>query len=152
MPFNVASGNSSGYNYASGRLDHQTYFKSLRIEQSHLGRVVMGRIFPAWIAEAALLETFAMLRTIDVPRSQWFFDGHEHVDPAKEANSQATRLASDTTTLAYEYARQGKDWEAELRQRAKEKKLMRELGLTDSESPQQETQEEKEDVEQRQVA
>ena len=26
MPFNVACGNSSGYNYASGRLDHQTYY------------------------------------------------------------------------------------------------------------------------------
>jgi len=25
MPFNIAAGNSSGYNYASGRLDHQTY-------------------------------------------------------------------------------------------------------------------------------
>jgi capsid protein len=25
MPYNVAAGNSSGYNYASGRLDHQTY-------------------------------------------------------------------------------------------------------------------------------
>jgi len=24
MPFNVAAGNSSGYNYASGRLDHHT--------------------------------------------------------------------------------------------------------------------------------
>jgi capsid protein len=31
MPFNVAAGNSSGYNYASGRLDHQTYFKSIRV-------------------------------------------------------------------------------------------------------------------------
>ena len=28
MPFNVACGNSSGYNYASGRLDHQTYYKT----------------------------------------------------------------------------------------------------------------------------
>jgi capsid protein len=36
MPFNVAAGNSSGYNYASGRLDHQTYFKSIRVEQHHL--------------------------------------------------------------------------------------------------------------------
>jgi capsid protein len=53
----------------------------------------------------------------------------EHVDPAKEANAQATRLASNTTTLAAEFARQGKDWEVELRQRAKEKKLMAELGL-----------------------
>jgi capsid protein len=54
----------------------------------------------------------------------------EHVDPAKEANAQATRLASHTTTLASEYAKEGKDWETELRQRAKEVALMKELGLT----------------------
>lgn len=52
-----------------------------------------------------------------------------HVDPAKEATAQATRLASNTTTLAYEYARQGRDWEEALRQRAKEVALMKELGL-----------------------
>ena len=51
------------------------------------------------------------------------------MDPAKEANAQATRLASNTTTYAAEYARQGKDWETELRQRAKETALMRQLGL-----------------------
>ena len=48
---------------------------------------------------------------------------------AKEANAQKIRLASHTTTLANEYARQGRDWEAELKQRAKEIALMRELGL-----------------------
>ena len=48
----------------------------------------------------------------------------------KEANAQATRLANHTTTLANEYARQGRDWEAELRQRAKERQLMEELGLS----------------------
>jgi capsid protein len=61
---------------------------------------------------------------------QWFWDGHEHVDPLKEATAQAARLTSNTTTLATEYARQGKDWEVELRQRAKEVALCRELGLT----------------------
>jgi capsid protein len=65
---------------------------------------------------------------------QWFWDGHEHVDPSKEANAQATRLSNHTTTLANEYAKQGRDWEAELRQRAKEKQLMVELGLTQAES------------------
>ncbi|MCA9205972.1 MAG: hypothetical protein KDA59_23120, partial [Planctomycetales bacterium] len=34
-----------------------------------------------------------------------------------------------------EYARQGKDWEVELRQRAKEKQLMAELGLTEEPQP-----------------
>ena len=60
----------------------------------------------------------------------WFWDGMEHVDPAKEATAQATRLANHTTTLATEFARQGRDWEQELRQRAKERALMDELGLS----------------------
>jgi capsid protein len=58
------------------------------------------------------------------------WDGQEHVDPAKEANAQGTRLVNLTTNLATEYARQGKDWEIELRQIAKERALMQELNLT----------------------
>jgi capsid protein len=57
------------------------------------------------------------------------------VDPQKEAAAQAQRLASNTTTLATEYARQGKDWETELRQRAKEVALMKELGLPVGQAP-----------------
>jgi capsid protein len=129
MPYNIAACNSSGYNYASGRLDHQTYFKSIRVEQSHFETVVLDRILAAWLAEAMLLNEFASLRTISELPHQWFWDGHEHVDPAKEAKAQATRLANHTTTLATEYARVGLDWETELRQRAKEKALMEELGL-----------------------
>jgi len=49
---------------------------------------------------------------------QWFWDGREHVDPAKEAAAQTARLSNHTITLAHEYARAGKDWETELRQRA----------------------------------
>ena len=138
MPFNVAAGNSSGYNYASGRLDHQTYFKSIRVEQSQMARTVLDRILYAWLREAILIEGYLpnSLRTLDSSfEHQWFWDGHEHVDPAKEANAQKIRLANHTTTLAHEYARQGRDWEAELKQRAKEISLMRELGLsTDSTS------------------
>ncbi len=44
MPFNVAAGNSSGYNYASGRLDHQVYYKLIRVDQAHMGRVVLDPI------------------------------------------------------------------------------------------------------------
>jgi len=135
MPFNVAAGNSAGYNYSSGRLDHQTYYKSIRVEQAHLAEAVLDRILEAWLDEAALTEEFAILRTVRSMPHQWFFDGAEHVDPAKEANAQATRLTSNTTTLAIEYARQGRDWETELHQRAKEKKLMKELGLVEESDP-----------------
>jgi lambda family phage portal protein len=127
MPYNIAACNSSGYNYSSGRLDHQTYYKAIRVEQAHVEAVVLDRILAAWLAEA--VKVFG-LGQIDDPSHQWFWDGHEHVDPQKEAAAQAQRLASHTTTLATEYARQGKDWETELRQRAKEAALMKELGLT----------------------
>jgi capsid protein len=129
MPYNIAACNSSGYNYASGRLDHQTYYKSIRVEQSHVESVVLDRVLDAWLAEAVKVFNIGLGQITDASH-QWFWDGHEHVDPAKEANAQATRLASNTTTLAAEYARSGKDWETELRQRAKEVALMKELGLT----------------------
>jgi lambda family phage portal protein len=129
MPFAISAGNSSCYNYASGRLDHQMYFKSIRVEQAHLEAVVLDRILAAWLAEAALLDGV-------VPRMEslhsdhtWFFDGHEHVDPLKESSAQALRLANHTTTYADEYARRGLDWETQLRQRAKELELMSQLGL-----------------------
>ncbi|MFB3894458.1 MAG: phage portal protein [Phycisphaerae bacterium] len=132
MPYSIAACNSSGYNYASGRLDHQTYFKSIRVEQAQCEAVVLDRILDAWMAEA--VKAYPELAGLDEWPHQWFWDGHEHVDPQKEASAQAQRLASNTTTLAAEYARQGKDWESELRQRAKEVKLMNELGLTPQQS------------------
>lgn len=57
---------------------------------------------------------------------------HKEAVSRNPAKAQATRLANHTTTLATEYARVGLDWETELRQRAKEKKLMDELGLAQS--------------------
>ena len=133
MPYNVAAANSSGYNYASGRLDHQTYFKSIRVDQSHIECRALDRILAAWLDEAVLIPGLlpAGLGPIADWPHQWFWDGHEHVDPAKEARAQATRLKSHTTTLADEYARRGQDWESQLRQRAAELQLMKELGLAD---------------------
>ncbi|MFA5291942.1 MAG: phage portal protein [Phycisphaerae bacterium] len=132
MPFNIAACNSSGYNYASGRLDHQTYYKSIRVDQADMAMVILDRILQAWLNEAILISDYLPLhwRTMRRFSHQWFWDGTEHVDPAKEAKAQEIRLANHTTTLADEYAKQGKDWEVELRQRAREKQLMDELGIS----------------------
>lgn len=127
MPYNVAAGNSSGYNYASGRLDHQTYFKSIRVDQSSAEIVVLDPILRAFAKEAERVYDFVDGKY--VWPHQWFWDGTEHVDPAKEATAQGKRLANRTTTLAREYARIGKDWENELEQYAREQKRMIELGL-----------------------
>ena len=130
MPFNVAAGNSSGYNYASGRLDHQVYFKAISVERSVIARTILDRILAAWRAEAVLLEDAVppRLRTGRWTH-EWMWPGHPHVDPAKEANAAQVRLSVGLTTLSDEYAAQGKDWEEQLRQRAREYALARELGL-----------------------
>ncbi len=95
------------------------------------GRRVLDRILTEWLREAARalgIVPASPRDAMSVPHA-WFWDGHEHVDPAKEATAQSTRLASHTTTLAAEYARMGLDWEDQIRQRAKEIELMDELGL-----------------------
>lgn len=145
MPFNVAAGNSSGYNYASGRLDWQTYFKSIRVYQSYMETVILNRLFDRWFRE------YSLSKLVDSdqfsPIHTWFWDGIEHVDPAKEASAQQTRLGNLTTTLAAEYAKQGKDWEVEIRQIAKERKLLTELGITVAEAAPANNDEEKEEDE-----
>ena len=132
MPFNIAAGNSSGYNYSSGRLDHQTYYKAIHVDQAFISRVVLDRILHVWLSEYLTFRNHLVDSML--PAHQWFWDGMEHVDPYKEANAQRLRLENNTTTLAYEYARQGRDWEEELQQRAREKNLCRELGLTEDQT------------------
>lgn len=135
VPYGIALGNSAGFNYASGRLDYQSFYKLLSIEQGFIATRVLAPLMKLWIAsyEMAGLERLSRNTGNVALPYQWFWDGVEHVDPAKEATAQATRLANNTTTLAIEYARQGKDWEEQLRQRAKEKELLTELGLSPSE-------------------
>lgn len=126
MPYNVAAGNSSGYNYASGRLDHQTYHKAIKIDRDAYELIVLDPIFEMWFREWSLLKGISAEDT----QHTWFWDGFEHVDPSKEANSQMIRLQNNTTSLAAEYAKVGKDWEVEVRQIARERQLTDELGIT----------------------
>ena len=143
MPYNIAAGNSSGYNYASGRLDHQTYYKAIKVDQSFMEAEVLDRVLEMWMREWALA-TAADVDLCDC-RHVWFWDGVEHVDPGKEATAQQKRLESHTTNLAIEYAKQGRDWEVELRQIAKEKALKERLGIGDEKKDSQDPNEGEED-------
>ena len=117
---------------ASGRLDNQIYHKSILVDRSFWETEVLNRIFEVWFREYRLT---AGGRVVD-ERHTWFWDGFPHVDPSKEATAQETRLTNNTTTLAAECAKDGRDYLSVLRQRAKEIKLMKELGIPiSSESP-----------------
>ena len=128
MPFNVAAGNSSSYNYASGRLDHQVYHKTLLIERDAIGDTILDPLLAAWEEFDAANHSDDYDISAEVSHT-WMWDGFEHVDPVKEANAQAARLANGVTTLAEECAREGRDYLAVIAQRQRELDLYRRRGL-----------------------
>lgn len=132
VPFNVAAGNSSGYNYSSGRLDHQVYFRTIEIDRRQIELIALDGLFADWLHEAILIEGYLpqALRSVRVDwQHQWFWDGGDLIDPEGESKALANLLEVNATTLADHYARKGQDWQAKLRQRAREINLMRELGM-----------------------
>jgi len=126
-PSNVARGNSSNYNYASGRLDHQNWDKGQKVDRDECEGEVTDRAYVLWMEEASLIPDVlpAGFPSHRDCTHEWFWDGREHVDPAKEAEAQAKRLANLTTTLAEEYAKRGLDWEEQVLQIAREQKFLR---------------------------
>lgn len=137
MPRSIAMGDSAGLNYSSGRLDHQTYFRAIENDRFDFETRCLDRLFAEWLNEAVLVPGLIPdgLRLIADWQHEWHWDGFEHVDPSKEANAQQTRLATHTTTLADEYAKEGKDWRKKLQQRAKELQLMKQLGIQQEDQP-----------------
>jgi capsid protein len=156
VPVNILLGDSSKHNYASGRLDHQTFFKSIKVEQTHCEQIVLYPILELWYREAVRVGLFHPPENLFNRNHKsfcgrlvkFFWDGMEHVDPIKEAKAAAARMDSRVSNLAIECAKVGLDWEDVLMQAAREETRMRELGL--SRSPITETQtleDEDEDIE-----
>ncbi len=138
VPFNIAAGNSSSYNYASGRLDHQSYFGDIKIEQSYQSDTILFRTFEKWMAEALRADLFSGIEfpedfeVNEIHKSKkWFWDGVGQQDPLRESKAQEVRLNLSLTSLAIEAAKDGHDWKDIIRQRAKEQRLMEDEGLVD---------------------
>lgn len=123
---------ASGYNYSSGRLDKQASDRSIDVDRYQCELMVLRKIWSAWFGEAVRIAGF-LPREIEsgaVAKPQWLWHELGHVDRAKEATGAAQDLANNTTTLADECARVGRDWEQVLQQRARELALLRELGIS----------------------
>jgi capsid protein len=133
MPLCVIAGDSSGYNYASGRLDFQVYRKSIQVDRADCETVVLDKIFRWWIDEAVLIDGYlppaARRLRADLSHEWLWGDDDEHVDPTKEASATQMELANGTTNLAIEIAKKGRDWRSVIKQRGEELRLMEELGI-----------------------
>ncbi len=111
-PRNVVTGDSSNYNYSSGRLDFQAYDKAIRVLRSGLETVALDRILSEWLGEHA--------PGMDVPEHIWYWDGRAHVDPVKEASAVLLGYQAGTLTQMDACAAEGKDWQVETEQRYRE--------------------------------
>lgn len=116
MPKNIASGDSSSYNYASGRLDQQTYFKAIEVDRADCELMATDRIFEAWYREARLIDGYLPASIVDLGEDldwNWYYDGREHVDEGKNATAGETRIKTGTDHRARILAKQGRDIDEE---------------------------------------
>ena len=118
MPRNKAAADSSGYNYASGRLDHGTYFDALNIQRMDCAALVLNPLFAIWFDLAVVrfgwlggdptaISPFARLHLWDWPK-------HRVADVEAEANANETKLTSGQIGLHRLYSDAGMDFEDEV--------------------------------------
>lgn len=130
MPLNVIQGNSSQYNFASGRLDHVPYRSKLWAEREGIAQEHLDRLFKMWLDEAVLVGLIPDgLPPIDQWQVEWNWDGFETGDPLKEAQAVEKLLSLNLTDLAEQCAARGRRWQDVLRQRKREQDFADRIGL-----------------------
>lgn len=132
MPFGIAAGDYSGYNYSSGRLDNQNFYRKTCVERKTLERICLNRILSAFIAEAAYIPGLApggLSRPGGWPH-RWLWPGMEHVDPEKEARATQIELETGMTTFTDECYARGLDPDQQFEKLEREAPRWAELGFT----------------------
>lgn len=131
VPFNIAAGNSSGYNYSSGRLDHQIYFRNIDIERKYFTDHILDRTFALWIRE--FLSAKSGIAPSDIQMSQygyrWHWDPKPAVDPQKEAAADISLWEKGLLTDDQYLMRQGVDPETHYAKLEEMVTRRREIGL-----------------------
>lgn len=118
MPYNKAACDSSSYNYASGRLDHQTYYGHLDSDRDDCGDCVLDPMFDVWFNHAVV--AYGWLggnpdAIGDGAKSHlWDWPKHPVADIGTEADASDKKLKNGTASIATEQIAAGLDPEDEL--------------------------------------
>jgi lambda family phage portal protein len=124
MPFNRAAGNSSGFTFASGKLDRDDYLETVEVEQHSFGIKVMDKIFDWWLTEAAMVGMVPIeareFKAFSLPHT-WNWQAKRETDPAKQAQADKTHFEMGVMTDEDWWLRHGKDPDE---QREAQKRMM----------------------------
>ncbi len=118
-----ATGDSSGYNYASVRMDDGGYRSAVGYYWSRAERPVMWKILRRFWAEAKAagkLPAGAAARGLHCELVDWQRDGFIPTDPAKEQRAGTEAIATGNSRRGLLYAAAGLDVDAEDQQAAAE--------------------------------
>jgi hypothetical protein len=128
MTRNIATGDSSGYNFSSAKLDRSLYYKAVGINQSDLEVECEDRVFWEWWHEfretpEAQVQLSVEILAMEMPPHEYHWDQPIDADPAKTSAARDTNLKNGMTSYHTEFAAMGLDAETEHR------KLANELGI-----------------------
>lgn len=122
MPYNKAACDSSSYNYASGRLDHQTYYGQLDVDRADCNDCVLDVIFAVWFDQAVVTNGWlgGNPDAISTGAKAHFWDWPKYpvADIGTEADASDKKLKNGTSSIAAEHIACGIDPEDELHKTA----------------------------------
>lgn len=110
MPYNKAACDSSSYNYASGRLDHQTYYASLDVEREDGSDLVLEKLYAEFWREAVLVYGWAADPENPPPHS-FDWPNHPEADAESEAKADDIKLKNGSLSLKSLCSKRGIDFD-----------------------------------------
>lgn len=118
MPYIKAACDASNSNYASGRLDHQTYYGAMDVDRADCDDMALDPLFDAWLPEAAAAFGWfggnPRAITDNGLSHAWDWPKHQVADLKSEASSNETKLKSGQIGLHKLYSDGGLDLEDEI--------------------------------------
>lgn len=88
-PWNVVANDSSDYNFASGRLDHMTFYSHISIIRDQLEKNFLNWFFENWWLDVAR-QTRRWPDDVGLFNTTWYWDEREPIDPNKAASAAKT--------------------------------------------------------------
>ncbi len=112
MGRNLTTGDSSSFNFASGKLDLLPFQQTIWIERDVGGRSqVLDPLFLQWLVEARGLGLVPDdLPAVNEWSWEWHWDGFPSINPEKDESARESRMKNRVSTLAEECAAEGKNW------------------------------------------
>ena len=129
-------------NYTAARAALLDFWRTVRVYRTQFKDMFNQPIYEQWLAEAVATGRIEAPGFFEDPATRqawsgclWTGASMGHVDPRKEVEAAALRIANNITTQEQEASEyNGNDWAANIRQRKREIEAMQEMGFGQAQS------------------